>query len=134
MADNILAPASGTSFATDEIGGIHYPRTKIAFGADGTATDASAANPLPVADPAGTAAIAKLGTFKRAVAITEADADLSERPDAIYIGTGGTLVARFGNTTDVTYFNIPDGSFINISPSRIGTASTVAGIVAHYYV
>lgn len=133
MVDNVTAPASGQAFATDEIGGVHYPRTKISFGGDGAAVDVATGNPLPVADPAGTAAIAKLGTFKRAVALTEADSDLSERPAALYIGTGGTLVVRFGSTTDVSYQNIPDGSWLTISPTRISTASTVSGIVGHYY-
>ncbi|GGB15062.1 hypothetical protein GCM10011380_00600 [Sphingomonas metalli] len=133
MSDNITAPASGLSFATDDIGGTHYPRTKISVGTDGTAVDVSAANPLPITDVAGTAAISKLGTFKRAVALTEADSDLSERPDALYIGTGGSLTVRFGTTADITFANIPDGSFFNISPSWIGTASTVAGIVGLFY-
>jgi hypothetical protein len=52
MADNITALAntgSGTDvLATDEIGGVHYPRSKVVFGADGVATDVSAAAPLPV--------------------------------------------------------------------------------------
>jgi len=133
MVDNVTAPASGQAFATDEIGGVHYPRTKISFGGDGAAVDVATGNPLPVADPAGTAAIAKLGTFKRVVAIAKADADLSERPAALYIGTGGTLDARFGGTTEVRYLNIPDGSWLTISPSRIAASSTVAGIIGHFY-
>jgi hypothetical protein len=52
MADNITALAntgSGTDIlATDEIGGVHYPRSKVVFGVDGVATDVSAAAPLPV--------------------------------------------------------------------------------------
>lgn len=48
MADNITAPAAGAVLATDEIGGVHFPRTKITFGADGAQVDASASNPLPV--------------------------------------------------------------------------------------
>ncbi len=52
MADNVTAPAAGVVFATDEIGtpGVHYPITKLAFGADGTVTlvaDAAGAR-LPV--------------------------------------------------------------------------------------
>lgn len=46
--DNITAPATGAVLATDDIGGIHYPRTKLSFGADGSATDVSSAAPLPV--------------------------------------------------------------------------------------
>lgn len=48
MADNITAPAAASVFATDEIGGVHYPRQKISIGADGAASDVSSANPLPV--------------------------------------------------------------------------------------
>jgi hypothetical protein len=53
MADNITALANtgtGTDvFATDNIGGVNYPRTKVGFGVDGSYVDASATNPLPVA-------------------------------------------------------------------------------------
>ena len=48
MADTITAPAAGIVFATDDIGGVHYPRTKVAFGVNGVATDVSADAPLPV--------------------------------------------------------------------------------------
>lgn len=53
MADNITALANtgtGTDvLATDEIAGVHYPRTKIIIGADGVnGGDVSSANPLPV--------------------------------------------------------------------------------------
>jgi hypothetical protein len=53
MADNVTALANtgtGTDvFATDDIGGVNYPRTKVGFGVDGSYVDASATNPLPVA-------------------------------------------------------------------------------------
>lgn len=51
MADNFVAnPGSGGStFAADDIGSVLYPRVKISAGADGAATDVSAAAPLPTA-------------------------------------------------------------------------------------
>jgi hypothetical protein len=50
MADNLAyTPGSGATVATDDIGGAHYQRIKLAAGADGTAVDVSAAAPLPVA-------------------------------------------------------------------------------------
>lgn len=50
MADNITVTAgTGTTVATDNIEGVNYQRVKITWGADGTATDASAAAPVPVA-------------------------------------------------------------------------------------
>lgn len=42
MADNVTANAGsgGATFAADDIGGVHHPRSKISLGADGSATDA----------------------------------------------------------------------------------------------
>jgi len=50
MADNVTANAGsgGAVFATDDIGGVHYPRQKLVYGADGSATDVSLTNPLPI--------------------------------------------------------------------------------------
>ncbi len=49
MADNTTLPGTGAIIATDDIGGgVQVQRTKQTFGADGTATDVSTANPLPV--------------------------------------------------------------------------------------
>jgi len=51
MADNVAITAgSGTTIAADDIGGVLYQRVKPVHGADGTATDTSAAAPLPVSD------------------------------------------------------------------------------------
>lgn len=47
MADNLVQTGAGT-IATDDIAGVHYQRVKATFGVDGTATDVSATNPLPV--------------------------------------------------------------------------------------
>ncbi len=48
MADNVAITAgSGTSIATDDVGGVHVQRVKITTGADGTANDATATNPVP---------------------------------------------------------------------------------------
>ena len=53
MADNVTAnPGSGgATFATDDIGGIQYPRAKIGFGSDGSYQDVAAGSPLPVTGP-----------------------------------------------------------------------------------
>lgn len=54
MADNVpITAGAGTSIATDDIGGAHYQRVKVAHGADGSATDTSATNPLPTSVIAG---------------------------------------------------------------------------------
>ncbi len=49
MADNIAITAgTGTTIATDDIGGVMYQRVKLSIGADGSATDVSAAAQMPV--------------------------------------------------------------------------------------
>lgn len=52
MADNVQANpgAAGAVFATDEISSVHYPRSKVVWGPDGTVNDADVASgkPLPV--------------------------------------------------------------------------------------
>lgn len=51
MADNSTLPATGDVIATDDIGGVKWQRVKVAFGADGSATEASATTPLPASVP-----------------------------------------------------------------------------------
>jgi len=56
MADNVTANpgVGGAVFATDDIGGVQYPRHKMIIGADGVNDgDVSAANPLPVTGTVG---------------------------------------------------------------------------------
>jgi hypothetical protein len=49
MADNIgYTPGTGATIAADEIAGILHQRIKIGIGENGTATDVSEANPMPV--------------------------------------------------------------------------------------
>ena len=59
MADNLTAPATGATLATDEISGVHYPRNKLGFGADGTYADVTTGTPLPVTTITGFATAAK---------------------------------------------------------------------------
>lgn len=50
MADNtrIDNGTTGDTIATDEIAGVKHQRVKVQYGADGSATDVSEDNPLPV--------------------------------------------------------------------------------------
>ena len=51
MADNVAITAgSGTTIATDDIGGVQYQRVKVTWGPDATAndTDAASGKALPV--------------------------------------------------------------------------------------
>ena len=64
--DNVTLPLTGSGdataiVATDEVGSAHYQYNKLAFGADGTATKVSSADPLPVTQ-SGVATSAKQDT------------------------------------------------------------------------
>lgn len=49
MPDNVgYTPGSGATVAADDIGGVLYQRVKVGVGADGSATDVSTDNPMPV--------------------------------------------------------------------------------------
>lgn len=78
MADNYTTNpgAGGATFASDDVGGVQYPRVKITHGADGAAQDASADAPLPVADSAAATALAAiLAKIIAAPATAQAQAD-----------------------------------------------------------
>ncbi len=68
MPDNttLNAGSGGDTISTDDLGaGVKVQRVKVQFGADGSATDASPANPLPVG-----AALARSAVMDGAVALT----------------------------------------------------------------
>lgn len=49
MADNVqITAGSGTTMATDDISGVHYPKTKIGFGGDDVYTAVADTDPLPI--------------------------------------------------------------------------------------
>jgi hypothetical protein len=78
MADNVaITPGTGATIAADDIGGALHQRIKLTWGVDGSATDASASNPLPVVQtgtpalPTGAATDAKLDTIITALQIID---------------------------------------------------------------
>jgi len=58
MADNIaVTEGSGKNVAADDVGGAMYQRVKVAVGTDGSATDVSSSNPMPITASGGTMAV-----------------------------------------------------------------------------
>lgn len=55
MADNVTlnSGSGGATLATDDIAGVQHQRVKIQYGVDGSATDVSDTNPLPIDDAGG---------------------------------------------------------------------------------
>lgn len=65
MADNTVlnSGTGGDTIATDDIGGVKHQRVKIQYGTDGSATDVSDSNPMPVDDAGGSLTVDNAGTF-----------------------------------------------------------------------
>ena len=76
MADNVTlnAGSGGSVLATDEISSVHHQRVKMQYGVDGSATDVSATNPLPITDRV-------TGNWKVYAGTLTADADLDVNTD-----------------------------------------------------
>lgn len=73
----------------------------------------------------------------RAVAVTKSDTADIVAPTGgpndgcvLYVGTGGTLVVRTSGGDDVTFSNVPNGTFIPVQVVRVFTASTANNILA----
>ena len=70
---------------------------------------------------------------RSAFAVTPNDTtELESIPQALYVGTGGTLVVRLmGDSTAVTLTNVPDGALLPIRTKLVlATGTTASGIVA----
>ena len=96
MVDNVaVTPGTGATFATDDIGGIQYPRVKISQGADGSGTDVSSAAPLNVTLANGTVpshAVTNAGTFAVQAAATLA-AETTKNIGTVRVGDGTDTAA-----------------------------------------
>jgi hypothetical protein len=130
LADNVAITAgSGTTLASDDIGGVQYPRAKVTWGPDGTANDADVASgkPLPIqhrvsdgtAWTYGSGAIAA-GTPRVALA--------TDSPGIITTGTAGTASATVLTVQGVASMTpVTSGG---VSALRIITMSTDTGAYA----
>lgn len=80
MADNttLNTGTGGDVIATDDIAGVKHQRVKIQYGVDGSATDVSDTNPLPIDDAGGSLTVdnAHLTTLGGAVSGTEVQVDV----------------------------------------------------------
>ena len=127
MADNVTfqttalaTPPDATVVATDEVGARHFQLVKQVFGADGTATLVSAADPLPITIISGSSS----GTE-----YTEGDVDVSITGTAMLMeGAANTLVVAQGTATDGLLVNLGSNNDVVISDG--GGSITVDGTVA----
>jgi len=63
--------------------------------------------------------------------VTKSDSTVFDSPQAIFVGTGGDIALRLiGNSTTVTYKNIPDGTFLPVLADKVlSTGTTASDIV-----
>lgn len=126
MADNVdITPGAGATVATDEVGGFHYQKIKIAFGANDSATNVTSVSGLPVeiiaaALPTGAATSAKQDTGNSSLA--SIDGKITT------VNTGAVVVSSSA---------LPTGAATAAKQPSIGTAGsasadviTVQGIAA----
>lgn len=124
MSDNVAITAgSGTTIATDDVGGVQYQRVKPAFGADGSATDVSPLWPLPVA-------VAMADSFGRLpVALQSNDIEVNWARDATVTSQAAITTTGTGAASQVTgSLNLSTGA------STAGTAKAVSTEYLRYRV
>lgn len=130
MADNVAITAgTGTSIAADDIGGVMHQRVKVTHGDDGSATDTSTTNPLPVqllgeAIEALEAMRVALGTLTRTLAASIPDVSGRARVAVESLSSGMTLatVTTVGTVTNQT--NIGGNPATVVIPSFLGIAAS----------
>ena len=120
MADNteLNAGTGGDTIATDDIAGVKHQRVKIQHGADGSATDVSAASPLPVDNSGVTQPVSASALPLPSGAATAAK----------QLADGHNVTVD--NASGASAVNIQDGGN-SITIDGTITASNAAGDVAH---
>lgn len=126
MADNVTLNigSGGDVIAADEISSVKYQRVKVTWGTDGTATDASASNPIPVVQTGthniGTvttvSAVTALGTITPGTAASS----LGKAEDAAH-SSGDTGVAVWAVQQATPADNAADGDYaaLKVSGGRL---------------
>jgi hypothetical protein len=113
LADNFVANAGsgGSTFASDDISSVQYPRVKLVHGADGTNDgDISTANPLPVR---------VLGTAANGCTIFRS-LDLDESEEEVKSSAGTVYGVWFSNMATATRFL----KFYNATTANVTVGTT----------
>lgn len=132
MADDttLNAGTGGDVIASDDIGGVKYQRTKVVWGADGAATDASAAAPLPVVQT-GTHNIGTVTTVTTVAAVTAISNALPAGTNnigdvdvlSVVPGTGATALGKAADSaagatdTGVALLCVRDDALTTLTPA-----------------
>jgi hypothetical protein len=136
MSDSVgYTPGVGAEIAVDQIAGIKHQRVKVQFGDDGSATDVSAANPMPITAPgviAVTGALTNAELRASAVPVSGPLTDAQLRATAISIEAQGELIEaiealRFAvaSLTKTIGFALPNALGQPIFEARQATAANL---------
>jgi hypothetical protein len=121
MADNttLNTGTGGDVIATDDIGGVKHQRVKVEFGADGSATDVSSTNPMPVVQPDSTASGALTAAAQTVVLALSGNSATSVQISGTWVGT-----ITFEASNDGTVWNAINGVFsASSSPKPTATVN-----------
>lgn len=135
MVDNVTfqtTPATapnGTVVATDNIGGIDYQRVKVTWGVDGTATDVSATDPLPVTStPSKSSTGTQSNVAGNAGNVTILAANTSRRGASVYNDSAAILylLAAAGTSSATLYtVQIQPNGYYEVPASYTGIISGI---------
>lgn len=76
----------------------------------------------------------RLISSPKAAAVTPSDStNLSYDTRAIYVGTGGNVVAVFTDNTAITFSNVPAGTILPIVVKRVNSTNTTASNIVALY-
>jgi hypothetical protein len=129
MADNIgYTPGTGATIAADDIGGVLHQRVKIGIGSDGTSTDISTANPMPVTET---------GELVEAIeALRMAVQSLSRSMGQMLPDTANRMRVNIETGTNMTITTLPTLATV----TTVGTVTTmsnqtsIGGFIAADYI
>ncbi|MGI9505799.1 MAG: hypothetical protein ACR2RE_22395, partial [Geminicoccaceae bacterium] len=133
MADDVTlnAGSGGATLAADEIAGVHHQRVKVQVGADGSATDVSDVNPMPVDDAGGSLTVDGTVTANAGTGTFTVDGSGVTQPisaAALPLPTGAaTAAAQLPDGHNVTVDNAAGAAAVNIQDG--GNSITVDGTV-----
>jgi hypothetical protein len=130
VADNVAvsnAPLSNYTVATDDIGGVHYQRLKVVYGADGSAADVADGSPLPIYLPKATGttvtSVADSATVQTLVASNAARKMLiicNDSTQTLYVKLGSAA-----SLADFSYKLLPNGHLELPSPMYTGIVTGI---------
>lgn len=99
MADNtqLNTGTGGDVISTDDLGSVKVQRVKVQYGTDGSATDVSGTNPLPVAE-GGAATSAVTSVNDSATSVTLLASNASRLGASIFNDSTSILYVKLGTT------------------------------------